>query len=54
MMGHRPTSEFCRKNMAIINELLRYIDSGDKDVMRIFWAWVYNRRVTEEGSCPAK
>jgi len=54
MMGHRPTSEFCRKNMAIINELLRYIQSEDKDVMRIFWAWVYNRRVTEEASCPVK
>jgi His-Xaa-Ser system radical SAM maturase HxsB len=54
MMGHRPTSEFCRKNMAIINELLRYIHSEDKDVMRIFWAWVYNRSVTEEASCPVK
>ena len=54
MMGHRPTSEFCRKNMAIINELLRYIDSGDGDVMRIFWGWVYNRRLAEEASCPVK
>jgi len=54
MMGHRPTSEFCRKNMAIINELLRYIDSGDKDVMRIFWGWVYNRRLVEDASCPVK
>jgi radical SAM protein with 4Fe4S-binding SPASM domain len=55
MMGHRPTSEFCRKNMAVINEVLRYIDSGDKDVMRIFWGWVYNRRLAEEeASCPVK
>jgi His-Xaa-Ser system radical SAM maturase HxsB len=54
MVGHRPTSEFCRKNMAIINELLRYIDTGDKDVMRIFWAWVYNRSINEEPSCPVK
>jgi uncharacterized protein len=54
MMGHRPTSEFCRKNMAIINELLRYVDSGDKDVMRIFWGWVYDRRLEEEAACPVK
>ncbi|HZP39423.1 MAG TPA: His-Xaa-Ser system radical SAM maturase HxsB [Methylomirabilota bacterium] len=54
MMGHRPTSEFCRKNMAIINELLRYIESGDKDVMRIFWGWVYNRRLAEDASCLVK
>jgi radical SAM protein with 4Fe4S-binding SPASM domain len=54
MIGHRPSSEFCRKNMAIINELLRYVDSGDQDVIRIFWGWVYKRGLTEDASCPAR
>ena len=54
MIGHRPTSQFCRKNMAIITELFRYIDSGDKAVMQIFWSWIYNRRLTEEESCPVR
>jgi uncharacterized protein len=53
MMGHRPTSDFCRKNMAIINELLRYIASGDESVLQIFWGWVYNRSVAE-APCPRK
>jgi uncharacterized protein len=47
VVGHRPTSEFCRRNMAIINELFRYIRAGDRDVMRIFWSWIYDRSVAE-------
>lgn len=53
MIGHRPTSEFCRKNMAIITDLLRYIDSGDEHVLRMFWAWVYDQSAIEE-TCPAR
>ena len=51
IVGHRPTSEFCKKNMAIINELFRYIRLGDRDVMRIFWSWIYDRSV-KEAVCP--
>lgn len=47
VVGHRPTSEFCQKNMAIINELFRYIRAGDRDVMRIFWSWIYDRSIAE-------
>lgn len=49
VVGHRPTSEFCQRNMGVINELFRYIRAGDREVMRIFWAWIYDRSVAEVG-----
>jgi len=55
VVGHRPTSEFCRKNMGVITELFKYIAAGDRDVMRIFWAWIYDRSIAaEEVECPVK
>src|SRR6266508_4531518 len=54
IVGHRPTSEFCEKNMGVINEIFRYIRAGDSNLMRIFWAWVYDRSVSEGSSCLAK
>ena len=53
-VGHRPTSEFCRKNMSIITELFRYIEVGDRDVMRIFWSWITDRGVSGGQACPAQ
>jgi len=53
LIGHRPTSEFCRKNMAIITDLLRLIDSVDEQVLRTFWAWIYDQS-TSEAPCPAR
>lgn len=47
VIGHRPTSEFCKKNMTIINELFHHILQGDREVMRIFWAWINDRSVKE-------
>lgn len=40
--GHRPTSEFCRKNMTIIKHLIDLIETGDKITNAIFWSWVRN------------
>jgi His-Xaa-Ser system radical SAM maturase HxsB len=54
VIGHRPTSDFCRKNMAIINELFRYIREGDPEIMRIFWCWIYDRSITETDQCPVR
>jgi uncharacterized protein len=45
VVGHRATSAFCKRNMAVIKELFRYIRSGDAEIMRIFWSWVYDRNV---------
>jgi His-Xaa-Ser system radical SAM maturase HxsB len=40
--GHRPTSDFCKRNMGMIKHLLRLISSRDHQLMRIFLAWVQN------------
>ncbi len=46
MVGHRPTSEFHKKNFFIIKYLLDLYHS-DETVRRIFWAWVRNIQVAE-------
>jgi radical SAM protein with 4Fe4S-binding SPASM domain len=38
--GHRPTSAFCARNMAIITHLFRLLRDGDQDLHRIFHGWV--------------
>lgn len=45
IFGHRPTSEFCEKNMAIIKLLLDIIESGDSLMQDILWSWIHNRRI---------
>jgi His-Xaa-Ser system radical SAM maturase HxsB len=46
MVGHRPTSEFHKKNFFLIKHLLTLYHS-DPVVRRIFWAWVHNVHVGE-------
>jgi uncharacterized protein len=46
MVGHRPTSDFHKKNLFIIKYLLELYYS-DPAVRRIFWAWVRNIHVAE-------
>lgn len=38
--GHRPSSTYCRKNMAIIKHLFNLVLEADSDLERIFWAWI--------------
>jgi len=40
--GHRPTNNFCYKQMNIYNYLFSYIKKKDKKVLDIFWAWINN------------
>lgn len=40
--GHRPTSEFCRRNMAIIKHLFQLIAAQDKELTRMFFSWIQN------------
>jgi uncharacterized protein len=42
IIGHRPTSDFCHRNMSIIKHLLRRYYEGDEALKRIFWSWVNN------------
>ena len=47
VFGNRPTSDFCRRNMAIIKHLFEPISKQDSEVMRIFFAWIQNASVEE-------
>jgi len=46
-IGHRPTSAFCTKNMALIRHLFELFRSGDEFIERLFisWATEQDRRV---------
>lgn len=46
MVGHRPTSDFHKKNFSIIRLLLQLYYS-DPTIRRIFWAWIRNAHVNE-------
>lgn len=47
IFGHRPTSDFCKRNMEIIKYLLRLVGEQDKQTMRIVWAWIQNSRLQD-------
>ncbi|MFZ0739560.1 MAG: His-Xaa-Ser system radical SAM maturase HxsB [Candidatus Acidiferrales bacterium] len=40
VFGHRPTSDFCRRNMEVIKHLFQLIAENDRQTMRIFFAWI--------------
>jgi uncharacterized protein len=50
--GRRPGSEFCTKNMGILDFLFEKILAGDERVMDVFWSWIQRegiRCVRNEG-----
>jgi His-Xaa-Ser system radical SAM maturase HxsB len=46
-VGHIPTSEFCRKHMAIITLLLELVENADDDTLDVLWAWITNKHYSE-------
>lgn len=40
MIGHRPTSDMCKKNKAIMHYLLELLKKHDPEINRIFWSWI--------------
>lgn len=38
--GHRPTSDFCKKQIKIFNYLFDILESDDEETKNIFWSWV--------------
>jgi radical SAM protein with 4Fe4S-binding SPASM domain len=47
IFGHRPTSDFCGRNMHVIKRLLRKYHSGDDFVKTLFWSWINNCRLND-------
>jgi His-Xaa-Ser system radical SAM maturase HxsB len=51
MIGHRPTSDFHKKNFFIIKYLLTLYES-DPDIRKVFWSWV--RHIDVQEALPAE
>jgi radical SAM protein with 4Fe4S-binding SPASM domain len=47
IVGYRPTSEFCKKNIAIIKYLFEMIKKNDDNVMDVLSSWMTNRSLEE-------
>lgn len=45
--GHRPTSNFCKKNMAIFDHIFSLIIKDDINIMNVFWSWITGRDLKE-------
>lgn len=41
MVGHRPTSDMCKRTKAIMHYLFELLERHDPDINRIFWSWIY-------------
>lgn len=46
-IGHRPTSDFCKKHMALFDFLIDVLASGDKTTADVLWSWLTNRQLRE-------
>lgn len=49
MIGHRPTSSFCKINMTVIQDLFKMIASEDAELMRIFISWIRDTPCDDAG-----
>ena len=47
MIGQRPTSAFCRRNMEIIRYLFSLLAAEDPEIERIFFSWIRERSVEQ-------
>jgi His-Xaa-Ser system radical SAM maturase HxsB len=46
-VGHRSSSDFCKKHTHLFSKLFEYLYKNDPDVIRIFLAWVTRRAPSE-------
>jgi His-Xaa-Ser system radical SAM maturase HxsB len=53
MVGHRPTSAFCHRNMEVIRYLFMLLSREDRELYRVFFAWIRNSSVQEIWSRPS-
>lgn len=45
IIGHRPTSDFCKKHMGIFNILFKKILKNDSNEMDVIWSWITKRHL---------
>lgn len=47
IVGHRPTSDFCKEHKAILDTLFKYLEINDNGIEDIFWSWLTQRTVSQ-------
>jgi len=47
IVGHRPTSDFCKKHMGIMKHLFELVHLNEEDTMDVFWSWMTRRPLEE-------
>ena len=47
IIGNRPTSEICKKNMGVIKHILSLLKKNDSNLNRIFWSWILRKPIEE-------
>lgn len=47
IIGHRPTSNFCKKHLELFDYFFGLIHSDDIDLLNIIWSWLTNRDMKE-------
>ncbi len=47
MVVHKPTDDFCKKNMHIIQYLLEKVVFGNEDTKDVFWSWITKRHLNQ-------
>ncbi|MFW6016972.1 MAG: His-Xaa-Ser system radical SAM maturase HxsB [bacterium] len=45
LIGHRPSSDICKKNMSIIKYLHSLLRKNDSQLNKIFWSWINRKPV---------
>lgn len=41
-IGHRPSSEFCKRNTSVLKYLFDRLDRGDSEFEEIVWSWIHD------------
>lgn len=47
LIGHRPSSSFCMKNMTIIDYLFSLLQANDRQLLRIFFTWIRDQGLND-------
>lgn len=47
IVGHRPTSGFCKKHMGLFDFLFQELKRGSEDELDVLWSWVTHRSLME-------
>jgi radical SAM protein with 4Fe4S-binding SPASM domain len=47
VLGHRPSSAFCRWQTSLLDYLFDLVRADDNDVMDVFWSWIRDRPLAD-------